>query len=69
MADCSIHIEIGTYAKQHANVAKEGGDEHAFNDNQPQNGIWCGTDSLADAKLAGALLHGYEHDVRHSDNA
>ena len=69
MTDGRIHLEVRANTQKHADITEEGGDEHTFDDDQAQDGIGRGTDSLADAKLAGSFLHGDEHDVRHTHDA
>ena len=64
MTQCGVHILIGKDTKQHSHIAKERGDDDALCDNQFQDAPGLGANGLTDAKLMGALLDGYQHDIR-----
>ena len=61
-----VHILISKHTTQHANIAKQGGDNNTLDNNQSQNAPRLCTNSLTDSKLVGALLNGDEHDITYA---
>ena len=58
-----IHVFIGGHTQYHANITKEGGDNHTLDNDQLQDVPRLGTNGFADAKLMCTFLDGDEHDV------
>ena len=66
MSHRSIHIFISGDAQDHTYIAKEGGNDHALNDNQFQNVPRFSTNGLTNTELVSSLFHRDKHDVRYA---
>ena len=58
-----IHVFIGSDAKHHADITKEGGNDHTLDDDQFQDAPGLSTDGFADTKFMRTFLDGDEHDI------